>query len=55
MTACQRSWAASSSLTCTWGRPIAAPLERYAELLGVDLATVCAAPVMSTPTSRRRS
>ena len=23
------------------GRPIAAPLERCAELLGVDLATVC--------------
>jgi hypothetical protein len=23
-----------------WGRPIAAPLERCAELLGVDLATV---------------
>jgi hypothetical protein len=32
--------------TWTWhdldlGRPIAAPLERCAELLGVDLATVC--------------
>ena len=24
------------------GRPIAAPLERCAELLGVDLATICA-------------
>ena len=38
-----------SSITCfrwglgttwTWARPIAAPLERYAELLGVDLATI---------------
>jgi hypothetical protein len=25
------------------GRPIAAPLERCAELLGVDLATLCEA------------
>jgi hypothetical protein len=50
-----RSWSAVSLLehlfgyptaVGTWheadlGRPIAAPLERCAELLGVDLATVC--------------
>jgi hypothetical protein len=31
------------------GRPIAAPLERCAELLGVDLATVCEAAVNVEP------
>jgi hypothetical protein len=31
------------------GRPIAAPLERCAELLGVDLATVCAAAANVEP------
>ena len=33
------------------GRPIAAPLERCAELLGVDLATVASWPPRSSPTS----
>ena len=31
------------------GRPIAAPLERCAELLGVDLATVCEVAVNVEP------
>ena len=31
------------------GRPIAAPLERCAELLGVDLATICKAAVNVEP------
>jgi hypothetical protein len=31
------------------GRPIAAPLERCAELLGVDLATICAAAINVEP------
>jgi hypothetical protein len=31
------------------GRPIAAPLERCAELLGVDLATICAAAANVQP------
>ena len=31
------------------GRPIAAPLERCAELLGVDLATICAAAANVEP------
>jgi hypothetical protein len=31
------------------GRPIAAPLERCAELLGVDLATICEAAVNVEP------
>jgi hypothetical protein len=31
------------------GRPIAAPLERCAELLGVDLATICAAAAKVEP------
>ena len=34
------------------GRPIAAPLERCAELLGVDLATVRDAPVNVEPDVR---
>jgi hypothetical protein len=31
------------------GRPIAAPLQRYAELLGVDLATIPEAAAHSEP------
>jgi hypothetical protein len=31
------------------GRPIAAPLERCAELLGVDLATICEAATNVEP------
>ena len=31
------------------GRPIAAPLERCAELLGVDLAAICAAAANVEP------
>jgi hypothetical protein len=31
------------------GRPIAAPLERCAELLGVDLATICTAAANIEP------
>jgi hypothetical protein len=31
------------------GRPMAAPLERCAELLGVDLATICAAAANLQP------
>jgi len=31
------------------GRPIAAPLEQCAELLGVDLATICAAAINVAP------
>jgi hypothetical protein len=31
------------------GRPIAAPLQRCAELLGVDLATICAAAASVEP------
>jgi hypothetical protein len=31
------------------GRPIAAPLERCAELLGVDLATICEAAANVEP------
>ena len=34
------------------GRPIAAPLERFAELLGVDLATTCEAAVNVEPDLR---
>jgi hypothetical protein len=44
-------------LVGTWhdpdlGRPIAAPLERCAELLGVDLATICAAAANVEPSLR---
>ena len=43
-----------SSSVGTWhdlelGRPIAAPLERCAELLGVDLATLCEAAANVQP------
>ena len=34
------------------GRPIAAPLERCAELLGVDLATICEAAANVEPYRR---
>jgi hypothetical protein len=36
------------------GRPIAAPLERWAQLLGVDLATVREAAAKVEPYVRRR-
>jgi hypothetical protein len=33
-------WQWGSGTTRTWSPPIAAPMERCAELLGVDLATI---------------
>jgi len=37
-----------------YARPIAAPLQRCAELLGVDLATITRPPPTSNPMSDRR-